>query len=109
MQKIKIGSREYDYIVSAAVAKKHGKLMAEMLEANEKKEAFDSAKMIDTFAAMLRDGMLSARLGLLWPHRLWLSLWKPIPSEERILNLLDLAEMQNVLMPDGKEEGSGKK
>lgn len=107
MKSIKLGSRKYDYFMSASVAKKNGYIIIELLKDSEAGKEPELGKMIDTYANMVYDGIKSARICEPWIKRQILNLIKPIPSPDLIQNLIDFETMQDLV--DGKSEASKKK
>jgi hypothetical protein len=107
IQKAKLGSREYEYFLSAAVMKKHGKVLIKLLQDREEGKEFDMEEMIDLYADFLYRGMCSARLSMPFYKRIFLNAFKPIPKTDKIMNLMDFQSLQSII--DGKEGDEGGK
>lgn len=101
MRTIKIGEKEYPFILSAAAAKEYFSGKFEQSE-EDKFNLNASVKLVYT-------GLKDARLLKSW----WYNLWNPIPREENLARMLDanqITEAIRSLFPEQKPiEGAEQK
>ena len=103
VEQIELGGKQYDFFVSAAVAKKQTQYLLKLQGDSEEVKVDD---MLDAALDLLHQGLRSARVS----RSLWYRLTHSIPSRNKLEHLVDMSELQARMFgtAEGKEEDSPK-
>lgn len=97
-EKMHIGRKKYDYFASAYISRETNLFIA---KANQNPDQITTDQWIAHHTKFLRLGLISGRQFHPWWKRLWLSIIHPIPSEERLIHLVDF---NRVMFPLGNTQ-----
>ena len=89
---IKIGERDYRFIISPAIAKKHAQFLSEQID----NPSDDPGVMIDFYVDLLHAGLRSGRYSLVW----WRRLFVFIPSKKRLEHIVSFSDAQSMFLGD---------